>query len=314
MTDIFLSYAREDQARAQQLANALEVEGWSVFWDRTIPTGMVWRDVIGKAMSQARCIIVIWSQFSVTSNWVQEEADEGRERGILIPILIDEVRPPIGFRSMQVADLTGWIGNPDMPAFRKLVTDVGAMLTAGEKESQKSKVLKTAQLPATDLPSNERAPLPNSAPKERHRWKLDRKTGLITIGGGIVILIASYYSNILEQIGALGSVDLEASSDIVPGLLNDRGDQVHDFKVGLRFPPAIKSGVTHVDYLFDHPSFTQPLLQSYDPFSNFSVSYRGWGCMRRVTVTVHFENGSQQKRVYDMCKALLSASKVSVSK
>jgi len=43
MADVFLSYAREDQAFAQRLAQALEAEGFSVWWDRTIPPGKTWK-------------------------------------------------------------------------------------------------------------------------------------------------------------------------------------------------------------------------------------------------------------------------------
>jgi xanthine dehydrogenase iron-sulfur cluster and FAD-binding subunit A len=39
MSDIFIRYARGDEPRAEMLAKALEWRGWSIFWDRTIPTG-----------------------------------------------------------------------------------------------------------------------------------------------------------------------------------------------------------------------------------------------------------------------------------
>jgi hypothetical protein len=50
---------------------------------------------------------VAWSSHSIESGWVAEEADEGKERGVLIPVLLDSVSPPIGFRSIQTADLSG---------------------------------------------------------------------------------------------------------------------------------------------------------------------------------------------------------------
>jgi hypothetical protein len=33
MSDIFISYKREEQPVAKKLAGALEKEGWSVWWD-----------------------------------------------------------------------------------------------------------------------------------------------------------------------------------------------------------------------------------------------------------------------------------------
>jgi hypothetical protein len=92
-----------------------------VFWDRNISTGLIWRDYIGKALDTAKCVIVVWSRYSVTSDFVHEEADDGRERKILIPIRIDDVRPPLGFRSIQHEDLTDWRGELDHPGARSLI-------------------------------------------------------------------------------------------------------------------------------------------------------------------------------------------------
>ena len=100
MVDIFISYAREDQDAVRHLAAALEAQGWSVFWDRTIPTGETWRSYIGKALDDARCVVVAWTVDSIKSHWVQEEADDARARNVLMPVLLTPVSPPIGFRSI----------------------------------------------------------------------------------------------------------------------------------------------------------------------------------------------------------------------
>ena len=115
MSDIFLSYASEDLERIKPLANALQAQGWTVFYDRTIPPGKTWRQVIGKHLDECRCIVVAWSKHSVESHWVCEEADIGREENRLIPIKLDDVKSPLGFRSIQSADLTGW--NSDKQTF-----------------------------------------------------------------------------------------------------------------------------------------------------------------------------------------------------
>ncbi|TAN83988.1 MAG: toll/interleukin-1 receptor domain-containing protein [Gallionella sp.] len=72
VTDIFISYAREDEARVEPLVHVLENQGWSVFWDRRIPAGQSWRSYIGRALAEAKCVIVAWSNESVHSNWVAE--------------------------------------------------------------------------------------------------------------------------------------------------------------------------------------------------------------------------------------------------
>jgi hypothetical protein len=130
MADIFMSYAREDEARIESLIRALEDEGWSVFWDQRIPAGQTWRSYIGKALSDARCVVVAWSLHSIASSWVSEEAEEGKQRGILVPILLDAVEPPIGFRSIQAAALTDWQSKHRSPRFEQLLHDIREVLHA----------------------------------------------------------------------------------------------------------------------------------------------------------------------------------------
>jgi hypothetical protein len=36
MSDIFLSYARENEAQVRPIVMELEKQGWSVFWDRIL--------------------------------------------------------------------------------------------------------------------------------------------------------------------------------------------------------------------------------------------------------------------------------------
>lgn len=113
LSDIFLSYDSRDLERIKPLATALHAQGWTVFYDRTIPPGKTWRQVIGKQIDECRCMVVAWSIHSISddSHWVCEEAEDGRKRKILIPIMLDNVTPPWGFRSIQAADLIGWSGD-----------------------------------------------------------------------------------------------------------------------------------------------------------------------------------------------------------
>ena len=91
MSDIFISYSSEERDRLLPLVNALEKTGWSVFWDRTIPAGKTWRQVIGSEIRACRSMIVVWTESSIASDWVLEEAETGKRRRILIPVLLDNV-------------------------------------------------------------------------------------------------------------------------------------------------------------------------------------------------------------------------------
>jgi adenylate cyclase len=102
---VFLSYARADAAAAKRLAELLAVEH-EVWWDREIHGGSRFASEIDKALREAEAVIVLWSADSLDSAWVQDEAAEGRDSGRLVPVIIDDVRPPLGFRQYQAVDLT----------------------------------------------------------------------------------------------------------------------------------------------------------------------------------------------------------------
>jgi hypothetical protein len=174
MSDIFISYNNEDRARAQLFARALEGRGWSIFWDRTIPTGKTWRDTIGKELGEARCVIVLWSKTSIESEWVREEADEAKARRVLLPVRIDDVRPPIGFRGIQTADLADWKPTESTPVFDGLAADIEALIGSSSEEPpahfSTSELLRTKQAASPARPIR---PLsPSATEQESPRVKL----------------------------------------------------------------------------------------------------------------------------------------------
>jgi hypothetical protein len=128
MADIFVSYAAEDRDRARDLAHALENRGWTVWWDREIPLGRPFDEVIEQALARARCVIVLWSRASVGSEWVRSEASEARRRGILVPVFLESVEPPLAFRLLQGGDLTAWQPGASHEDFEHLATRVGELL------------------------------------------------------------------------------------------------------------------------------------------------------------------------------------------
>jgi len=69
-------------------------------------------------------VLVVWSQDSIKSKWIQAEADEADKRDILVPPFIDVVEPPFGFSHIQAADLSDWKNNSSHPAFQELITAI----------------------------------------------------------------------------------------------------------------------------------------------------------------------------------------------
>ena len=132
MSDIFISYASADRARVKPIVDALQAQGWSVWWDRTILPGKNWDRVIEEALDAARCVIVLWSAVSAGSDWVRTEAEEAKQRGILVPVLLDEVQIPLAFRRIQAASLVGWTGKLPSAAFDDVSAAISAILGAAQ--------------------------------------------------------------------------------------------------------------------------------------------------------------------------------------
>lgn len=126
---VFLSYAHDDRAAARRLAAALERLGYTVWWDALIEGGTVYTKSINEALDAADAVVVLWSKRSVDSNWVRDEAAQGRDRRRLVPLSLDDSDPPLGFRQFQMIDVSGWRGRADAPQMdaiaRAIATAVG---------------------------------------------------------------------------------------------------------------------------------------------------------------------------------------------
>jgi TolB-like protein/Tfp pilus assembly protein PilF len=112
---VFLSYAHDDRVQAQRLAAALERLGYTVWWDALIEGGTIYTKSINQALDTADVVVVLWSKQSIESNWVRDEAAQGRDRRRLVPLSLDGSAPPLGFRQYQVIDVSGWRGRADAP-------------------------------------------------------------------------------------------------------------------------------------------------------------------------------------------------------
>jgi hypothetical protein len=148
MSDIFLSYTREDRETAKRIAEALERRGYSVWWDRIIPPGKMYDKFIEENLNAAKCVLVLWSRGSAISDWVNDEASEGLRRRILIPVLIEDTEIPLGFRRVQAANLIHWQGTAPYPEFDLLLKSVGEIvgkLPVDLRESKKGQKRQIAE-------------------------------------------------------------------------------------------------------------------------------------------------------------------------
>ncbi len=128
MADIFISYAREDREWVEKLANQLVAEGFTVWWDWDLLVGKRYRETIETELQTAKAAIVVWSQHSIRSDFVRDEAEDGQQRNILLPLLKEIVRPPAGFRQLQTADLSNWNGGGEHIEFRRMMKGVSHLV------------------------------------------------------------------------------------------------------------------------------------------------------------------------------------------
>ena len=135
MADVFLSYDHGDSVRASTFTHGLEKVGISAFWDRRLEGGDEWPDVLERELRAASMVVVLWSEKSVKSRYVLEEARLALDLGTLVPALIDEVEVPFGFGGTQAYRVPN--GEPGSDDFQKLVKklekEAGAKRAAGER-------------------------------------------------------------------------------------------------------------------------------------------------------------------------------------
>lgn len=110
MARVFLSYSRQDLAIATKLAAELERRGHELWWDRQLQGGSRFASEIEAALERADAVVVLWSKHSLQSAWVQDEASEGRDSGRLVPVTIDNCKPPLGFRQFHAIEYRGGAG------------------------------------------------------------------------------------------------------------------------------------------------------------------------------------------------------------
>lgn len=161
MGHVFVSYASADRERARQIAALVAGEGWDVWWDRTIPPGRQFDEVIEEALDAATCVVVLWSNASIASTWVKTEAAEANRRKLLIPVVIEDVKIPLEFRRLQAADLAAWKGERSHPEVDKFIAAIEREI--GRPVGSRTIPASMAR-PTTVLPSPSNAPAPATLP------------------------------------------------------------------------------------------------------------------------------------------------------
>jgi len=142
---VFLSYARADKDRAVRLVQGLQAAGLEVWWDTLVEGGAEFARTIEAALHSCDAVVVVWSQASVGSDWVLDEAAKGRDLRKLVPVSLDGVEPPMGFRRYHSINLAGWDGGTQSPEVQAIVR--GVMALDGRGSSAPSPTLSASDAP-----------------------------------------------------------------------------------------------------------------------------------------------------------------------
>jgi len=131
--DIFISYKAEDRSRVKPLVDALEADGFSIWWDAHIGGGVNWRRDIEEHLDAAKCVLVAWTKRSVgrDGEFVRDEAGRARRRGTYLPVLFEAVDPPLGFGEVQTLSLKGWKGDRADARYQALAHGIRNQITGG---------------------------------------------------------------------------------------------------------------------------------------------------------------------------------------
>jgi hypothetical protein len=227
MSDIFLSYSTDDHERAREVALALEARGWSVWWDRKIPPGKTFDEVIEEHLDSARCVVTLWTPKSVKSRWVKAESEEGARRGCLVPVLLAPgVTIPLAFRRIQAADLMDWQAQTDHAGFESLVGAIAALLGPAPRSGTVTKTVAAGNRP--DSPqetSDDERPVGRKdhsggdavdrATGDRSRRGLYAVIALLVVIGGLVGLWTVWNPGGANGSGASLAVDTQPEQALV---------------------------------------------------------------------------------------------------
>jgi hypothetical protein len=135
MAHVFISYSRKDSEYVGRLAAALEKEGLSVWLDERIDYGTKWPRVIEEKVDTCGAFVLVMSQFSKESDWVQKELARAlHKKKEIFPVLLDGDQW-LEVQTLQHADVRD--GRLPPPDFYGRLSRVVGPTSAGREDAAK---------------------------------------------------------------------------------------------------------------------------------------------------------------------------------
>ncbi|MBL0914882.1 MAG: TIR domain-containing protein [Sphingopyxis sp.] len=127
MTDVFISYKREERPRCVAIYNALVDLKLSVWFDAHIEPGTDFDREIEREVRGAKAVLVLWSALAADSDWIRAEARTGRQNERLVAARLDDCLPPLEFASVQAVDLFDRRDFQTGEGWRQVVSRIGRL-------------------------------------------------------------------------------------------------------------------------------------------------------------------------------------------
>jgi hypothetical protein len=193
---------------------------------RNIIAGQAFDQAIERELETAKSVVVLWSRYSIASEWVKNEAAVAAERGVLVPASIEGVKLPLEFRRKQTADLTGWNGDSSHSGFQSLCKGVAAAVgrspvyQSESIQTQPSRPYRARVLVATTViialvglfvysrdgwRAEIQEPIPSIA---RTDPSAESSEPMSSIGGLADLVVGSYYGDVIADSKGGGRSDI----------------------------------------------------------------------------------------------------------
>jgi hypothetical protein len=127
MSGLFLSYSRADRALAEQIIRGLRAVGVAVWWDEDM-RAVDWQQELEHRIHELAGVMVIWTEHSVNSDHVRDEARLGLETQKLVNVLDGVNKPPFPYDRINGLPLAGWTGREPHRGWTRLVGTVEEMV------------------------------------------------------------------------------------------------------------------------------------------------------------------------------------------
>ncbi|HWA17443.1 MAG TPA: toll/interleukin-1 receptor domain-containing protein [Devosia sp.] len=134
MTDVFISYKHRMMPRVAEIAAALRELGLDVWYDAGLVSGSDYADAISKHLRAAKCVLVCWTNDAFPhggdkNGWVRGEAEKGRDRDVLVAVMLEETDLDPPWNMVHYERLIDWTpASTDRAVWQRVLNAIGALV------------------------------------------------------------------------------------------------------------------------------------------------------------------------------------------